>query len=143
MNLNKLIKVADWYLYKENLIRQQVRQAREKRRQFTIYALPGDIRNNPTENTAITHLTEISSIALKNGKVIYFPERWIILFNKLYSEMKGMMLFIAISRYQRKEKYAVTCARLEITPNKYFAILKEIRTIAVIHAVEMDILKTR
>lgn len=38
MNLNKLIKVADWYLYRENLIRQQVREARAKRRQFTIHA---------------------------------------------------------------------------------------------------------
>lgn len=75
--------------------------------------------------------------------MLYFPERWIILFDKLYSEMKGMMLSVAVARYQRREKYAVTCAKLEITPNKYFAILKEIRTIAVIYAVEMDILKTR
>ena len=143
MNLNKLIKVADWYLYRENLIRQQVREAREKRRQFTIHAMPGDIMSNPTENTAIKHLTEIGSIAWKNGKVVYFPERWIILFDKLYSEMKGIMLSIAVARYQHKEKYAVTCAKLEITPNKYFAILREIRIIAVMFAVEMGILKTK
>lgn len=143
MNLNKLIKVVDWYLYKENLIRQQVREAREKRRQFTIHAMPGDITSNPTENTAISHLMEIGSIAWKNGKVIYFPERWIILFDKLYGEMKGVMLSVAVARYQRKEKYTVTCARLEITPNKYFAVLREIRTIAVVLAAEMGILKTK
>ena len=143
MNLNKLIKVVDWYLYKENLIRRQVREAREKSRQFTVYAMPGDITSNPTENTAISHLTEIGSIAWKNGKVIYFPERWIILFDKLYSEMKGIMLSIAVARYQHREKYAVTCAKLEITPNKYFALLKEIRTIAVVLAVEMGILNTK
>lgn len=140
MKLNKLIQMADWYLYRENKIRRLVR---ERRTEVIINAMPGDIISSPTENTAIRHLTEIDSIAFKNGKVIYFPERWIILFDKLYSEIKGNMLSVAIGRYQRREKYAVTCARLEITPNRYFAILKEIRIIAVIYAVEMDILKTR
>ena len=140
MNLNKLIKVADWYLYRENLIRQMVR---EKRTEFTVKIMPGEIMSNPTENTAIKHLTEIDSIVWKNGKVVYFPERWIILFDKLYSEMKGIMLSIAVARYQRKENYAVTCAKLEITPNKYFAILRETRIIAVMFAAEMGILKTK
>lgn len=140
MKLNKLIQMADWYLYRENKIRRLVR---ERRTEVIINAMPGDIISSPTENTAIRHLTEIDSIAFKNGKVIYFPERWIILFDKLYSEIKGNMLSVAIGRYQRREKYAVTCARLEITPNRYFAILKEIRIIAVIYAVEMGILKTR
>lgn len=57
--------------------------------------------------------------------------------------MKGMMLSVAVARYQRREKYAVTCAKLEITPNKYFAILREIRIIAVMFAAEMGILKTK
>lgn len=140
MKLNKLIQMADWYLYRENKIRRLVR---ERRTEVIINAMPGDIISSPTENTAIRHLTEIDSIAFNNGKVIYFPERWIILFDKLYSEIKGNMLSVAIGRYQRREKYAVTCARLEITPNRYFAILKEIRIIAVIYAVEMGILKTR
>lgn len=140
MKLNKLIQMADWYLYRENKIRRLVR---ERRTEVIVNAMPGDIISSPTENTAIRHLTEIDSIAFNNGKVIYFPERWIILFDKLYSEIKGNMLSVAIGRYQRREKYAVTCARLEITPNRYFAILKEIRIIAVIYAVEMDILKTR
>lgn len=140
MKLNKLIQMADWYLYRENKIRRLVR---ERRTEVIVNAMPGDIISSPTENTAIRHLTEIGSIAFNNGKVIYFPERWIILFDKLYSEIKGNMLSVAIGRYQRREKYAVTCARLEITPNRYFAILKEIRIIAVIYAVEMGILKTR
>lgn len=140
MKLNKLIQMADWYLYRENKIRRLVR---ERRTEVIVNAMPGDIISSPTENTAIRHLTEIDSIAFNNGKVVYFPERWIILFDKLYSEIKGNMLSVAIGRYQRREKYAVTCARLEITPNRYFAILKEIRIIAVIYAVEMDILKTR
>lgn len=140
MKLNKLIQMADWYLYRENKIRRLVR---ERRTEIIVNAMPGDIISSPTENTAIRHLTEIDSIAFNNGKVVYFPERWIILFDKLYSEIKGNMLSVAIGRYQRREKYAVTCARLEITPNRYFAILKEIRIIAVIYAVEMDILKTR
>ena len=140
MNLNKLIKVADWYLYRENKIRRLVR---ERRTEVIVNAMPGDIISSPTENTAIRHLTEIDSIAFNNGKVIYFPERWIILFDKLYSEMKGIMLSIAVARYQRKENYAVTCAKLEITPNKYFAIIREIRIIAVMFAAEMGILKTK
>lgn len=140
MKLNKLIQMADWYLYRENKIRRLVR---ERRTEVIVNVMPGDIISSPTENTAIRHLTEIDSIAFNNGKVIYFPERWIILFDKLYSEIKGNMLSVAIGRYQRREKYAVTCARLEITPNRYFAILKEIRIIAVIYAVEMGILKTR
>ena len=140
MKLNKLIQMADWYLYRENKIRRLVR---ERRTEVIVNVMPGDIISSPTENTAIRHLTEIDSIAFNNGKVVYFPERWIILFDKLYSEIKGNMLSVAIGRYQRREKYAVTCARLEITPNRYFAILKEIRIIAVIYAVEMGILKTR
>ena len=123
MNLNKLIKIADWYLYKDVVIRRLV--------------------SNPTENTAIKHLSEFTSVVERNGKIIYFPERWIILFDKLYNSLEGQFLAIATARYNRKEKYAVTCARLEITANKYFAVLKEIRVMAVIYAVELGLIKTK
>lgn len=140
MNLNKLIKIADWYLYKDVVIRRLVK---EKRAGFIANTLPGDIKSNPTENTAIKHLSEVTSVVERNGKIIYFPERWIILFDKLYNSLEGQFLAIATARYNRKEKYAVTCARLEITANKYFAVLKEIRVMAVIYAVELGLIKTK
>lgn len=140
MNLNKLIKIADWYLYKDVVIRRLVK---EKRAGFIANTLPGDIRSNPTENTAIKHLSEVTSVVERNGKIIYFPERWIILFDKLYNSLEGQFLAIATARYNRKEKYVVTCARLEITANKYFAVLKEIRVMAVIYAVELGLIKTK
>lgn len=140
MNLNKLIKIADWYLYKDVAIRRLVK---EKRAGFIANTLPGDIRSNPTENTAIKHLSEVTSVVERNGKIIYFPERWIILFDKLYNSLEGQFLAIATARYNRKEKYVVTCARLEITANKYFAVLKEIRVMAVIYAVELGLIKTK
>lgn len=140
MNLNKLIKIADWYLYKDVVIRRLVK---EKRAGFIANTLPGDIKSNPTENTAIKHLSEVTSVVERNGKIIYFPERWIILFDKLYNSLEGQFLAIATARYSRKEKYVVTCARLEITANKYFAVLKEIRVMAVIYAVELGLIKTK
>lgn len=140
MNLNKLIKIADWYLYKDVVIRRLVK---EKRAGFIANTLPGDIKSNPTENTAIKHLSEVTSVIERNGKIIYFPERWIILFDKLYNSLEGQFLAIATARYNRKEKYVVTCARLEITANKYFAVLKEIRVMAVIYAVELGLIKTK
>lgn len=140
MNLNKLIKIADWYLYKDVTIRRLVK---EKRAGFIANTLPGDIKSNPTENTAIKHLSEVTSVVERNGKIIYFPERWIILFDKLYNSLEGQFLAIATARYNRKEKYVVTCARLEITANKYFAVLKEIRVMAVIYAVELGLIKTK
>lgn len=140
MNLNKLIKIADWYLYKDVAIRRLVK---EKRAGFIANTLPGDIKSNPTENTAIKHLSEVTSVVERNGKIIYFPERWIILFDKLYNSLEGQFLAIATARYNRKEKYVVTCARLEITANKYFAVLKEIRVMAVIYAVELGLIKTK
>lgn len=140
MNLNKLIKIADWYLYKDVAIRRLVK---EKRAGFIADTLPGDIKSNPTENTAIKHLSEVTSVVERNGKIIYFPERWIILFDKLYNSLEGQFLAIATARYNRKEKYVVTCARLEITANKYFAVLKEIRVMAVIYAVELGLIKTK
>ncbi len=140
MNLNKLIKIADWYLYKDVAIRRLVK---EKRAGFIANTLPGDIKSNPTENTAIKHLSEVTSVVERNGKIIYFPERWIILFDKLYNSLEGQFLAIATARYNRKEKYVVTCARLEITANKYFAMLKEIRVMAVIYAVELGLIKTK
>lgn len=140
MNLNKLIKIADWYLYKDVVIRRLVK---EKRAGFIANTLPGDIKSNPTENTAIKHLSEVTSVVERNGKIIYFPERWIILFDKLYNSLEGQFLAIATARYNRKEKYVVTCARLEITANKYFAVLKEIRVMAVIYAVELGLIKTK
>lgn len=140
MNLNKLIKIADWYLYKDVVIRRLVK---EKRAGFIANTLPGDIKSNPTENTAIKHLSEVTSVVERSGKIIYFPERWITLFDKLYSSLEGQFLDIATARYNRKEKYVVTCARLEITANKYFAMLKEIRVMAVIYAVELGLIKTK
>ena len=140
MNLNKLIKIADWYLYKDVVIRRLVK---EKRAGFIANTLPGDIKSNPTENTAIKHLSEVTSVVERNGKIIYFPERWIILFDKLYNSLEGQFLAIATARYNRKEKYVVTCASLEITANKYFAVLKEIRVMAVIYAVELGLIKTK
>lgn len=140
MNLNKLIKIADWYLYKDVAIRRLVK---EKRAGFIANTLPGDIKSNPTENTAIKHLSEVTSVVERNGKIIYFPERWIILFDKLYNSLEGQFLAIATARYNRKEKYVVTCARLEITANKYFTVLKEIRVMAVIYAVELGLIKTK
>lgn len=140
MNLNKLIKIADWYLYKDVVIRRLVK---EKRAGFIANTLPGDIKSNPTENTAIKHLSEVTSVIERNGKIIYFPERWIILFDKLYNSLEGQFLAIATARYNRKEKYVVTCARLEITANKYFTVLKEIRVMAVIYAVELGLIKTK
>ena len=140
MNLNKLIKIADWYLYKDVVIRRLVK---EKRAGFIANTLPGDIKSNPTENTAIKHLSEVTSVVERNGKIIYFPERWIILFDKLYNSLEGQFLAIATARYSRKEKYVVTCARLEITANKYFTVLKEIRVMAVIYAVELGLIKTK
>lgn len=140
MNLNKLIKIADWYLYKDVVIRRLVK---EKHAGFIANTLPGDIKSNPTENTAIKHLSEVTSVVERNGKIIYFPERWIILFDKLYNSLEGQFLAIATARYNRKEKYVVTCARLEITANKYFAVLKEIRVMAVIYAVELGLIKTK
>ena len=140
MNLKKLIKIADWYLYKDVTIRRLVK---EKRAGFIANTLPGDIKSNPTENTAIKHLSEVTSVVERNGKIIYFPERWIILFDKLYNSLEGQFLAIATARYNRKEKYVVTCARLEITANKYFAVLKEIRVMAVIYAVELGLIKTK
>ncbi len=140
MNLNKLIKKADWYLYKDVAIRRLVK---EKRAGFVANTLPGDTKSNPTENTAIKHLSEVTSVIEGNGKIIYFPERWIILFDKLYNSLEGQYLAIATARYNRKEKYVVTCARLEITANKYFAVLKEIRVMAVIYAVELGLIKTK
>ena len=140
MNLNKLIKIADWYLYKDVVIRRLVK---EKRAGFIANTLPGDIKSNPTENTAIKHLSEVTSVVERNGKIIYFPERWIILFDKLYNSLEEQFLAIATARYKREEKYVVTCARLEITANKYFAVLKEIRVMAVIYAVELGLIKTK
>lgn len=138
MILKKLTKNVEWHLYREARIRELVR---ERRSEHIMEHRPGDIKKNPTENEAVRNLSEVEAVR-SSGVIIYHPERWLAVMDKLYSSLGGVLYKLAVARYRHNEEYTDTCRRLEISKNKYFLLLGEIRILGVIYAVEAGLLKT-
>lgn len=112
-------RLVEWVLLNERSIRMAVMEEREKQKERG--------GADPTGRTA-TRLASPISLLMVEGCEIERPEEWLRILELVYSHIpRGDMLDILKARYQKREHYSATCARLLMSQGKYQNLVRKVR----------------
>ena len=138
---------VDFIFYREKQIRDAIFEKRNSSRDNSISLFPiaeahGKI-SDPTSAKAIRNLTPLKFVAISDGVIIKFPEKWLEVIEKTYSWSKRQpdcRYEVARRRYNN-EDYRKTCMDLHISNSTRTRLLETVKTYAALQAVQFGLIR--
>lgn len=140
----KYLRQIDFVFYHERELREAIVETRLGARTEGVIKTKNSNRiTNPTATQAVKNLSPLNAVNLRNGEIVKYPERWIIVIDKTYEwcrKQKGQFLEIAKRRYAR-EDYRKTCRELSITHPTISNTMRLVRMYAALQAVQQGLIE--